>query len=101
MVQLSLKHIGWSVSLSNRVGLDNKQDFDRLKLDRNKKTFIQALLFCFSYHDYFALIFYSKQIYSTMLVVGSFSHKSEDSRLPSCKIKPGRKRTEKPKGINY
>ena len=31
---------------------------------------------------------------------GSFSHKSEDSRLPSCKIKPGRKRTEKPKCIN-
>jgi hypothetical protein len=34
-VQLSLKHIG---SLSDRSdGLGNKQDFDRLKVDRNKK----------------------------------------------------------------
>jgi len=31
--------------------------FDRLKVRRNKKTFIQALLLCFSYHDYFALVF--------------------------------------------
>ena len=36
-MQLSLKHIGSQSDRSD--GLDNKQDFDRLKLDQKEKTF--------------------------------------------------------------
>jgi len=69
--------IWWSVSLPNCDQVASKVQFDRLK-DRRKKTFIQALLFCFSYHDYLASVFYSKQIYSARLVVGSFCVKSTE-----------------------
>jgi len=41
-VQLSLKHIGSRSDRSDELG--NKQDFDRLKLDRNKKNFASLVI---------------------------------------------------------
>jgi len=37
-----------------------------------------VLLFCFSYDDYFALVFYIKQINSARLVVASFDLLKEE-----------------------
>src|SRR5690606_41635090 len=63
---------------------------------KKEKTFIRAFLFCFCSHDYFALDQNSKYILLERLAVASFDHKPQGSRLPSCKIKLGRKRREKP-----